>query len=94
MIILKSPEEVEKIRASCQIVADALQHLEKVVEPGITTLELNDIAEQFLMERGAAPAFKGYRGFPMSLCASINEEAAGGGCDQPGSGLLIRGVLR
>jgi len=78
VIILKSPEEVEKIRASCQIVADALQHLEKVVEPGITTLELNDIAEQFLMERGAAPAFKGYRGFPMSLCASINEEVVHG----------------
>ncbi|MBI3013600.1 MAG: type I methionyl aminopeptidase [Candidatus Tectomicrobia bacterium] len=78
MIILKSPQEIEKIRASCRIVAEALQLLEKAVEPGITTLELNDIAERYLKERGAAPAFKGYRGFPMSLCASINEEVVHG----------------
>lgn len=73
MIILKTPEEIEKIRVSCRIVAQALQLLEKEVRPGISTMELNDIAEEFTRRQGAKPAFKGYRGFPQSLCTSIND---------------------
>lgn len=61
-----------------QIVAETLCMLRKVVEPGITTLELDQLAEDLCKKRGAVPAFKGYRGFPGSLCVSINEEVVHG----------------
>ncbi|MGC2424946.1 MAG: type I methionyl aminopeptidase [Nitrospirota bacterium] len=73
MIILKSPSEVEKMRAACRIVAGALAGLREIVAPGITTDKLDSFAEDYIKKHGGKPAFKGYLGYPKSLCASINE---------------------
>jgi methionyl aminopeptidase len=78
MIILKSKSEIDKMRVACRIVAEVLQELRQAVRPGITTLELDAIAERGIRARGALPAFKGYRGFPNSLCVSINEQVVHG----------------
>ena len=72
MVILKSPEEIEKIYASNQVVAEILSKLESEITPGIDTLYLNDLSERLASEKNAIPAFKGYRGFPYSICASVN----------------------
>ena len=72
MVILKSPKEIEKIYASNQVVAAILSKLESEITPGIDTLYLNDLSERLAYERNAIPAFKGYRGFPYSICASVN----------------------
>ena len=74
MVILKSSWEIDLIRKSGRIVAEALARLTKLVEPGITTLDLDRLAEEYILKRGAKPAFKGYRGYPYSLCASVNEQ--------------------
>jgi methionyl aminopeptidase len=74
VVILKSSWEIDLIRKSGRIVAEALARLTKLVEPGITTLELDRLAEEYILKRGAKPAFKGYRGYPYSLCASVNEQ--------------------
>ncbi len=73
MIILKSPGEVENIRAACRIVAGALARLRETIKPGITTKSLDAAAEEYIIKHGGKPAFKGYLGYPNSLCASINE---------------------
>jgi methionyl aminopeptidase len=78
MVILKLPEEIEKARASNRIVAEVLDKLREKVKPGATTRELDKFAEEIAEKRGAKPAFKGYRGYPYSLCASINEEVVHG----------------
>jgi len=78
MITLKSPQEIECIRKCCQIAVKTLEYLARIVEPGKTTGELNEVAEKFIQEWGAVPAFKGYRGFPKSICTSINEEVVHG----------------
>jgi methionyl aminopeptidase len=78
MIILKSPDEVEKIRASDVIVANILNELRGVIKPGITTIELDRYSEELALKMGAKPAFKGYRGYPFSLCTSINGEVVHG----------------
>jgi methionyl aminopeptidase len=72
MIILKSREEVEKMRVSNRIVAEILQELRELVKPGARTIELDRYAEEQALKRGAKPAFKGYRGYPHSLCTSVN----------------------
>lgn len=74
MVILKSSWEIDLIRKSGRIVAEALARLTKLVEPGITTLDLDRLAEEYILKRGAKPAFKGYRGYPYTLCASVNEQ--------------------
>jgi methionyl aminopeptidase len=74
MIICKSPAEIEKLRRSGRLVRETLQELGERVRPGVTTLELERYVEKRLRERGAKPAFKGYRGYPCCLCASVNEE--------------------
>ncbi len=73
MIHLRSLEEVEKIRASARLVAECLDHLETLVRPGVTALELDRAAEDFVRDHGAKPAFKGYRGYPATLCVAVNE---------------------
>ncbi len=78
MIFLKSPWEIEKMRRSNAIVAETLQRLREIVKPGITTAELDHFAEEFCRKKGAKPAFKGYRGYPFSLCVSVNEEVVHG----------------
>ncbi len=74
MIELKTPEEVEKIRKSGKILRFALDIIREKIEPGVTTLDLSKIAEDFILSQGATPAFKGYRGFPEALCISVNDE--------------------
>jgi methionyl aminopeptidase len=78
MIILKSPEEVGKIQQAGRIVAEVLKELKEQVKPGVTTLDLDEIAEKGIRKRGGQPAFKGYRGFPATLCASVNNEIVHG----------------
>ena len=78
MITLKSAREVSNMREAGRIVALALQELGKRVEPGVTTGELNQFADEFMRREGAEPAFLGYQGFPASICASVNEEVVHG----------------
>ena len=78
MIILKTPEQIEGIRESCRIVAFVLSEIEKLVKPGVTTAGLNTISEHLTREQGGVPGFKGYRGFPFSICASVNEQIVHG----------------
>lgn len=74
MIIYKTEAEIEAMRKSCQIVAKILAELRSLVKPGVCTRDLNEHAEKRAREMGAIPAFKGYRGYPASLCTSVNEE--------------------
>src|SRR4029434_2469041 len=78
MIILKSKSEIEKMAMACHIVAEVLQELVRVVRPGLTTLELDALAERSIHTRGGVPAFKGYRGFPNTLCVALYEQAEPG----------------
>jgi methionyl aminopeptidase len=78
MIILKSPDEVAKMRVAGSIVAETIDAVLAAVEPGVSTADLDVVAEAFIRERKATPSFKGYRGFPASICASLNEEVVHG----------------
>ncbi|MDI3533678.1 MAG: methionyl aminopeptidase [Thermosediminibacterales bacterium] len=78
MITIKSERELEFMREAGKIVAYALKELEKAIEPGITTAELDLLAEKTIRKMGALPAFKGYKGFPASICSSINQEVVHG----------------
>ena len=78
MIILKSKEEVELLRKSNQIVANLLSDLRERIKPGITAIELDAYVEKRIREKGAIPAFKGYRNFPANLCISINDQVVHG----------------
>ncbi|HYL80833.1 MAG TPA: type I methionyl aminopeptidase [Candidatus Acidoferrum sp.] len=77
-IVLKAAWELELLRRSNRLVAETLAALSPRVGPGVTTLELDRFAEAYLLERGARPAFKGYRNYPFTLCTSINEEVVHG----------------
>jgi methionyl aminopeptidase len=78
MIILKSPQEIERMRVPCRMVAEVLELLKEIVKPGVTTLVLNDRAEKEAIKRGAKPAFKGYSGYPFALCCSVNDQVVHG----------------
>ena len=78
MVICKSPAELEKMYRAGQIVYGALAEMRKMVKPGISTKDLDEFAEAYTIERKAKPAFKGYRGYPGSVCASINQEVVHG----------------
>lgn len=78
MIILKSRSEIEKMRKSNAIVAVILEELRKKIRPGVKTIELDRLSEELALKKGARPAFKGYRGYPYSLCASVNSEVVHG----------------
>lgn len=90
MIVLKSPREIEKMRVSGRIVAEVLEILKSCIKPGVTTLELNELAEAEAKKRKARPAFKGYSGFPYSLCCSVNEQVVHG---MPNSRELVEGDI-
>ncbi|NQX42634.1 methionyl aminopeptidase [Pedobacter steynii] len=77
-IYYKSPEEIELIRESSLLVSKTLAEVAKVIGPGITTKKLNDLAETFIKDHGAIPAFLNYNGFPYSLCISPNEQVVHG----------------
>ena len=78
MIVCKSPAEIEKMRAASGLVADVLAELAAMVAPGVSTLDLDAAAERMVRDGGAEPAFKGYRGYPSTLCASVNEQVIHG----------------
>ena len=78
MIIGKSQKEIGKMRAAGQLVGRVLQELRAMVAPGITTLEVDRAAEKMIRDGGALPTFKGYNGFPFSICASVNEQVVHG----------------
>lgn len=77
-IILKTDEEIEKIAASGRLVNRVLSEMEAAVKPGVTTMELAAIADRLTEEAGARASFKGYHGFPASICASVNEQVIHG----------------
>lgn len=78
MVILKTAQQIDGIRKSCQIVAHVLSEIDKNIKPGVTTAYLNEMAEELCYEKGGTPAFKGYKGFPFALCSSRNEEIVHG----------------
>lgn len=90
MIILKSKAELEVMREAGRIVALTHQELAKAIKPGVTTKQLDEIAETFIRSMAAVPSFKGYGGFPGSICASVNEELVHG---IPGNRALQEGDI-
>lgn len=78
MIYLKTDEEIELMREANQLVGKTLAEVGKHVVPGVSTLQLDKIAEEFIRDHGAVPAFLGYAGFPNSICASVNEQVVHG----------------
>lgn len=90
MILIKSNQEIEKMRRAGKIVADCHLLLEELVRPGITTQELNEKAEEFIRKAGAYPTFLNYQGYPKSICSSVNEEIVHG---IPGNRILQEGDI-
>ena len=90
MIILKSPQEIDRMRIPCRIVAEILEMLRQEIRPGVTSMSLNDLAEREARKHGAQPAFKGYSGYPYSLCCSLNEQVVHG---MPNNRELIQGDI-
>jgi len=78
MIIAKSTKDLDKMRAVGELIAEVRETLRGMVEPGISTMELNNAAERMIRDAGAIPTFIGYRGFPYAICASVNEEIVHG----------------
>ena len=78
LIILKSQDEIKRMADSCRIVAEVFEEIRKVVAHDVSTLELDRFVESYIFSKGATPAFKGYRGYPASLCASVNEQVVHG----------------
>ena len=78
MIVCRSQAEIEKLRRVNQLVARILAELRQVVVPGITTTDIDELAERRVREAGAEPAFKGYHGYPATVCASVNEQVVHG----------------
>ncbi|MHB8882751.1 MAG: type I methionyl aminopeptidase [Thermodesulfovibrionales bacterium] len=90
MIVLKSQEEIEKMARPCRIVAEVLESLREVVSAGITTREIESFADSRIRSLGGRSAFKGYRGYPASICVSVNEQVVHG---IPSSRRLLDGDL-
>ncbi|MDD4503277.1 MAG: type I methionyl aminopeptidase [Clostridiaceae bacterium] len=78
MISIKSPREIELMKIAGRIVAETHELLREVIKPGITTLELDTIAEAYIRKSGGIPSFKDYNGFPASICTSVNEQVVHG----------------
>jgi methionyl aminopeptidase len=78
MIIYKSKDELEKMRVSGRITAGTIERVVAAVRPGVSTADLDAVAEGYIRDRGAVPSFKGYRGFPGSICTSLNNEIVHG----------------
>lgn len=90
MIVLKSREEIEIMREANRIVAEVMGRLGAMIQPGVTTLELDSVAENMILEKGARPAFKGYLGYRHTLCTSVNSQVVHG---IPGEVLLVEGDI-
>jgi len=90
VVYLRDASEVESIRNAARIVAKTLRMLGAAVRPGITTAELDRLAEGFIRDHGGRPAFKGYRGYPANICSSVNDEVVHG---IPGERVLKEGDI-
>lgn len=90
MIILKSERELNYLRDAGRVVAETHREVAKAVKPGVTTRQLDRIAEEYMRRRGAIPSFKGFKGFPASICTSVNEEVVHG---IPGLRKLVNGDI-
>lgn len=90
MILIKNNSEIEYMRQAGKIAARTLNMIQEVIKPGVTTGYINDLAEKFIVENGALPAFKGLYGFPATLCISVNEEVVHG---IPGKRVLNNGDI-
>ncbi|MGE5276152.1 MAG: type I methionyl aminopeptidase [Acidobacteriota bacterium] len=90
MITVRGSDELRKLEEASRVVLETLEVLERAVEPGITTVELDRLAEEEIRRRGARPAFLGYRGYPKTLCTSINDEVVHG---IPGKRVLKEGDI-
>src|SRR4029450_10565031 len=78
MVVIKSPQEIEKIKRAGRVVAKVLSQIKEYIKPAVSTLELDRLAEEWIVEEGCRPAFKGYLGYQKTLCTSINEEVVHG----------------
>jgi len=78
MISYKSSIEIELIRQSCSLVGDTIAELAKIIKPGISTLQLNNTAEQFILDNSATPSFKNFKGYPYTSCISVNDAVVHG----------------
>jgi methionyl aminopeptidase len=90
MVILKSARQIEQMRQAGRIVAEVLALMAELVKPGVKTLELDTAAHEFIIKAKALPSFKGYRGYPASICTSVNEEIVHG---IPGERVLQEGDI-
>lgn len=90
MIVIKSEREIEIMREANLVVAETHCILAEIIKPGITTAEIDRLAEEHIRKRGATPAFKGYQGFPATVCASVNDQVVHG---IPGSLRLEEGDI-
>lgn len=87
---VRRPEELAAMRCAGRVVAEVLERLRAAVRPGVTTARLDALAEAWILERGGRPAFKGYRGYPASICASVNDQVVHG---IPGPRVLAEGDI-
>lgn len=90
MISIKSDREIELLRVAGKITGDTHNYLKQFIKPGITTGELDKLAYDFIISQGCTPSFKGYDGFPGTICASVNEEVVHG---IPGNRVLQEGDI-
>ncbi len=90
MINIKSDMEIQYMRDAGKVVAGVLALIEQVIKPGITTAEIDKLAEEFIIKQGAKPSFKGYCGFPASICTSVNDEVVHG---IPNNRVLLEGDI-
>ncbi|HOB91634.1 MAG: type I methionyl aminopeptidase [Bacillota bacterium] len=90
MIVVKTKDQIDKMRKAGRVVAAVLQLMSESIRPGVTTAYLDRLAEEEIVRRGATPAFKGYRGYPATICASVNEEVIHG---IPGDRVLAEGDI-
>jgi methionyl aminopeptidase len=78
VIIYKTSAEVELMRVSCMMVGDTIAEIAKLIKPGVTTMQLDKVADQFIRDNGAIPAFKNYKGYPFATCISVNDAVVHG----------------
>ena len=90
MIVIKTEKEIELMRQACKITGLALKEAEKLIRPGISTMEINDKLEKFIKANGCKPTFKGYGGFPYAACISVNSEVVHG---RPSKRILKEGDI-
>ena len=90
MITIKNEEEIELLRIAGEITGSTHNYLKQFIKPGVTTKELDKLAEEYILKRGATPSFKGYDGFPATICASVNNEVVHG---IPGNRVLKEGDI-